>query len=206
MIFSRSLLLILVLFPLFLHAGQIQNIDDMFSTCLNRDWENIKCNFQNDDTYIPSLASEYIGNPIFKLPRIIIQTFENIRKLNGPNATCSNSSESKMNLLSITTLLQHAVKTRKLSSCKAACMATCVSATLVKYDLSNSKMQTPCRILEDQKGGCAEFATFAVYFAREFGLKADIAYTASPAHNFAQVQIENGRYYMEPQDSSCTFY
>lgn len=183
------------------------SFEKMFSTCLQRDWDQTSCQFRKDKDYQPSLGSQYVGNNVFKLPRMINQFQEDLKRLNGSLQTCSNSSESKVNLMNLTSMLQHAVKNRKLSQCKAACMAMCVSSTIVEYDVSKSDFQTPCRILEEQKGGCAEFATFSVYFARQLGIDADIAYTALPSpHNFSKVRLDNKDYYMEPQRSGCDFY
>lgn len=204
--YKACFFILLTLAPTTLLASEILNLDKMFSTCLQRDWKSISCNFEEKKDYKPSILSEYVGNNLWKLPRIINAGIEELKKLNGPLQKCSNSSESKMNLLSITSMLQHAVKSRNLTQCKAACMANCVSATLVKYDFSKSGFQTPCKILENQTGGCAEFATFSVYFAKQFGLDADIAYTAFPAHNFTKIRLGDKYYYMEPQSDRCNFF
>lgn len=182
------------------------DLTNVVSECLTRDWMSVTCEFEKNQKYNPGAISRNVGQPLYMLPRIITQLAEDMKKMNGPRTTCSNSSESKMNLLSLTSMIQHAVKTRKLSSCKAACMATCLSSTLIKYDISNSSMQTPCRILEDQKGGCAEFATFSVYFARQLGLNADVAYDGNNPHNFMKIEIEKKEYYMEPQRTRCQFF
>lgn len=78
------MLFILISFLYLPLAAKNLDWEKMFSTCLERDWESVTCSLKESDDYSPSILSEYVGNNLYKLPRIINQFIEDYRKLNGP--------------------------------------------------------------------------------------------------------------------------
>ncbi len=104
-----------------------------------------------------------------------------------------------------------------MEDCQKACLATCISSRIIKYDDRN-RITNWRDSVEREAGVCREFSAIAANIMKHLGLKARVlegeVHAVSDGqvpeleggHVMVQVQLPNGTFHMEPQNDSCEFY
>jgi hypothetical protein len=112
-----------------------------------------------------------------------------------------------------------AIRAKKdgLETCQRACLATCISSTLLEYDDRNLITHWTEGVGRE-KGVCREFSAMASDLMRSLGVKSKTVTGMSyeiqdgqvpkkaGGHVMVEVALPQGNFIMEPQSSECQFF
>ncbi len=109
----------------------------------------------------------------------------------------------------IKSLMYAKAQREDISSCQAACLATCVSSKLIRYSTAMLKLhyQTARDAIERREGDCKSFSAIAEDLMTDLGLYAKTVwgFTSGGGHAMVKVFLDNKWHIMEPQNSYCEF-
>lgn len=198
-------------------------LEQMKKICLDRDWSKEKCRFgepiQNQKNYT-STASRYVGwrtrdgiRSILSEGKRFIDKY--VSPIPGSCSATSIATHMQDTLLEEVeaTLRSYAAK-NKLTECAKACLATCASSQLIRYNIKtqNALEYQPAYILTKGEGLCRHYSYLADGFMSALGipsttLAGDLISEdgSTDGHAWISVKIKGKRYWMEPQSSACEF-
>ncbi len=229
---SSKLLLLLLAYSAFVRAAGPDSTSspderyvDAINHCLKKTFKQMQCNHLVDgntldlDGRLGQLGYRLQYN-IYHQERAILRQGKSFLRAVVTSSEDASYWQEASNSGSYAVLKKFAIQKAKkenLQSCQRACLATCISSRLLKYNNENR----PHHLLDGLgrlEGNCREFSSMAndlmramkvdssVVVGRNYKIKDGERPEDSGAHAMIGLSLKGEEYIMEPQNSGCVFY